>query len=68
MKRNSAFSTNVFSRLGELGLNQADLAELLEVHPSSVSSALKNGRKPRAKTVAKYAKALGVTIEYLISE
>ena len=67
-KEQTLFSRRVNRRLAELGWTQTELAELLGVNKSSVSSALKAGKNPMPRTVQKYSKALDVTIGYLMDD
>lgn len=50
------------------GLSLTDVAKLAGLHPEAVARAERKGIDPRASTVAKIAKALGVPISELFEE
>ena len=50
----------------ERGLSQKELAEVVGVTEASMSRYLKNDREPKIEVVARLAKALHTTTDYLI--
>jgi len=58
-------------RLKELrkkkGISQAELADLIEVHFTQVSRYERGETKPNAEAMAKLARALDTTVDYLMS-
>lgn len=48
------------------GLSQGDLAKILGVHPSYISSIERGVRNMSLKNIERLAKALGVSIEKLV--
>jgi transcriptional regulator with XRE-family HTH domain len=58
-------------RLKELrkkkGISQAELADLIEVHFTQVSQYERGETKPNAEAMAKLARALDTTVDYLMS-
>ena len=64
----SAFSRNVRARMGELGINQQELAERLDVGKSYVSQMLSGYRRPGLDSLESFAVALNVEPADLIRE
>jgi transcriptional regulator with XRE-family HTH domain len=55
-------------RLKELSMSQKDLADNLNISPSTLSGYLTGYRTPDLNTVSKLAKALDVPVSYLIED
>lgn len=56
------------SLMAERSINQKQLAQLSGVTESSVSRYLTSERRPRLDIVVNFAKALGVTTDYLLDD
>lgn len=67
-KEQTLFSKRISLRLAELGWTQTELAELLNVNKSSVSSAMKAGKTPMPRTIKRYANVLDVPVGYLMDD
>ena len=56
------FVTQLAKKLDILPINQADLAQILNVSEGAVSQVLNAPRNPTLKTIVKYAQALGLKV------
>lgn len=59
---------NVLNLLRQKGWTQKELAKASKINESSVSRYLKCDQEPRIDVLVSFAKALGVSLEYLVGE
>ena len=59
---------NVLNLLQQKGWTQKELAKASKINESSVSRYLKSNQEPRVDVLVSFAKALDVSLEYLVGE
>lgn len=68
MKHNNVIGTNIYRRLGTLGMTQRALAEKIGVTEVTVSRYISGGRIPKGPLLVKMADVLKTTPEELCGE